>query len=150
MNNAEKFKQMFGFYATEMWAKSEQEFLDWINAEYVKKNSWIPCSERLPEENYWTGGGRQFSDIMLVTCVHHANDNEHFVDMAETVDGAWRFIRETKEGYGFLPDCCEVIAWMPLPEPYKGETDKDYERAVEQMEHDTLYEPTYNSEDGSM
>ena len=51
MNNAEKFKQMFGFYATEMWAKSEQEFLDWINAEYVQENSWIPCSERLPEES---------------------------------------------------------------------------------------------------
>ena len=26
----------------------------------------------------------------------------------------------------------------------------DYERAIEQMEHDALYEPTYNSEDGSM
>lgn len=26
----------------------------------------------------------------------------------------------------------------------------DYERAIEQMEHDMLYEPTYNPEDGSM
>ena len=26
----------------------------------------------------------------------------------------------------------------------------DYERAVEQMEYDMLYEPTYNPEDGSM
>ena len=26
----------------------------------------------------------------------------------------------------------------------------DYKRAIEQMEHDALYEPTYNSEDGSM
>ena len=26
----------------------------------------------------------------------------------------------------------------------------DYERATEQMEHDMLYEPTYNPEDGSM
>lgn len=26
----------------------------------------------------------------------------------------------------------------------------DYELAIEQVEHDTLYEPTYNSEDGSM
>ena len=26
----------------------------------------------------------------------------------------------------------------------------DYERAIEQSEHDMLYEPTYNSEDGSM
>ena len=28
--------------------------------------------------------------------------------------------------------------------------DDEYERAVEQVEHDALYEPTYNSEDGSM
>lgn len=26
----------------------------------------------------------------------------------------------------------------------------DYERAIEQMEHDMLYEPTYNEDDGSM
>jgi tRNA(Ile2) C34 agmatinyltransferase TiaS len=30
------------------------------------------------------------------------------------------------------------------------ETDRDYERAVEQLEHDMLYEPTYNPDDGSM
>jgi len=30
------------------------------------------------------------------------------------------------------------------------ETDRDYERAVEQLEHDMLYEPTYNQDDGSM
>lgn len=30
------------------------------------------------------------------------------------------------------------------------ETDCDYERAVEQLEHDMLYEPTYNQDDGSM
>ena len=27
---------------------------------------------------------------------------------------------------------------------------RDYERAIEQMQHDILYEPTYNPEDGSM
>lgn len=30
------------------------------------------------------------------------------------------------------------------------ETDRDYERSVEQLEHDMLYEPTYNQDDGSM
>ena len=30
------------------------------------------------------------------------------------------------------------------------ETDYDYERAVEQLEHDILYEPTFNQDDGSM
>lgn len=37
MNNAEKFQEVFGYYATEMWAKPESEFLEWINSEYVLK-----------------------------------------------------------------------------------------------------------------
>lgn len=41
-----------------------------------------------------------------------------------------------------------VAAWKPRPEPWKGEDDD--ERGIEQMQHDMLYEPTYNSEDGSM
>ena len=28
--------------------------------------------------------------------------------------------------------------------------ERDYERGIEQVQHDMLYEPTYNSEDGSM
>jgi len=34
MTNADKFKQIFGLYATELWAKPESEFLKWLNAEY--------------------------------------------------------------------------------------------------------------------
>lgn len=36
MTNAEKFQKVFGYYATEMWAKPEKEFLEWINAEAVE------------------------------------------------------------------------------------------------------------------
>lgn len=42
----------------------------------------------------------------------------------------------------FCPDCG---ADMRIKE-----TDCDYERAVEQLEHDMLYEPTFNQDDGSM
>ena len=35
-------------------------------------------------------------------------------------------------------------------EPIEDEPQTDYERASEQREHDILYEPTYNPEDGSM
>lgn len=30
------------------------------------------------------------------------------------------------------------------------ETGCDYERAIDQLEHDILYEPTFNQDDGSM
>ena len=39
--------------------------------------------------------------------------------------------------------------WIPCSERLPEERE-DYELATEQMEHDIIYEPTYNSEDGSM
>ena len=43
--------------------------------------------------------------------------------------------------YKYCPNCGADM---------KGADDYEYERAIEQMEHDMLYEPTYNPEDGSM
>lgn len=42
MNNAEKFKHIFGLYATELWAMSEESFLSWLNSSYDKnkKGKW--------------------------------------------------------------------------------------------------------------
>ena len=37
MTNAEKFKQIFGLYATELWAMPEEKFLEWLNAEVLEK-----------------------------------------------------------------------------------------------------------------
>lgn len=37
MSNAEKFIQVFGIYATELWAMTEAEFLEWLNTDYVKE-----------------------------------------------------------------------------------------------------------------
>lgn len=34
MNNADKFKQIFDLYATELWEMSEKDFLAWLNADY--------------------------------------------------------------------------------------------------------------------
>lgn len=63
----------------------------------VERPQWIPVSERLPEEE-----GKY-----LVTM-------QSFVTRKPTVSTSI-FVDSTKEWY---PDC---TAWMPLPEPYKGE-----------------------------
>lgn len=42
MTNADKFKQMFGLYATELWSKTEVEFLAWLNSDF--SSSEIPNS----------------------------------------------------------------------------------------------------------
>ena len=59
---------------------------------------WIPCSERLPEDD----------EIMLVTCQpKKGNPN---VNRAYYMDSVWH-------GSGSMSN---VVAWMPLPEPYRG------------------------------
>lgn len=71
---------------------------------------WIPCSERMPEEDHWLGGsGRQFSDEVLVSVVN-GDDEDIWTYISQTIDGEWALE---------LPRHCKIIAWMPLPEPYK-------------------------------
>lgn len=36
MTNAEKFKEIFKEFATEVWSFSEKDFLTWLNTEYVE------------------------------------------------------------------------------------------------------------------
>ena len=33
MTNSDKFKHLFGIYATELWAMPENDFLEWLNAD---------------------------------------------------------------------------------------------------------------------
>ena len=43
MTNAEKFRNVFGLYATELWSMQEKEFLEWLNTEMQperKKGKW--------------------------------------------------------------------------------------------------------------
>ena len=52
MTNAEKFKEVFGLYATETWAMPESDFLLWLNGEYNgeerKTGKWIPQYKEIP------------------------------------------------------------------------------------------------------
>jgi hypothetical protein len=77
---------------------------------------WIPCSERLPDEDYWTGANFQYSADVLMT-VYNAEDEETIIDYGHTVGGSW--YSDTTDC--FVPSEWEVVAWMPLPEPWKGE-----------------------------
>lgn len=111
--------------ADEIKAKSKDDFIalcaDESSSE--KPNKWIPVSERLPEEigEYLVTQKASFSDYIYRSIVGYAL-NLHDVDEYDFADkkraGWYEYDREC--GYYEIDG---VIAWMPLPDPYKVESE---------------------------
>lgn len=88
------------------------------------KSGWIPCGEHMPEEHEsvfarfkgtekWNKSMfEKISDRVNVTVDN--NKGKVTVTHAHTIDGKWScdLLRCNKD--------YRIIAWMPLPEPYKG------------------------------
>ena len=73
-----------------------------VTEEY--NGGWIPCSERLPE------AGKRY----LVSAIWKDKDFEKSAvyDAVYGSDGLWH-------SYNYEPVSYKVIAWQPLPEPFK-------------------------------
>lgn len=71
---------------------------------------WIPCSERLPDIKE-----HHVSEPCIVYCENRAYG---FAELEENIFGqvGWNCERDDE----YHEPLGEVIAWMPLPEPYKG------------------------------
>ena len=87
--------------------------MDWLDKYDKRKTNvgqWIPCSERLPERN---------ECVLVQTCWL---DEEFKIIAAYRDTPEWtdKEVWRVENGYAGND---EVIAWMPLPDPYKeGET----------------------------
>lgn len=86
------------------------------NLKFIKKyfieealnGGWIPCSERLPKESelviIYAESIARGGSIMVVACLHN---------------GFW-FAQTSSDTFGLTGiSQFNVIAWQPLPEPYK-------------------------------
>ena len=92
---------------TTIVVETEEEFNE-LNKrlELAEKMQWIPCSERLPEIRE----GLYSSNCVLTTMVSAGGSSFVCVGFYHKGIGWINGINDEK-----------VIAWMPLPEPYKGE-----------------------------
>lgn len=112
-------KKLLDYYGTNDISK---EFADHTAEKFMNRvpsaQQWIPCSERLPENE----------DIYLVTFdKSNLLDNETQVTDAYWINNQWQYgVLESYEHR--MPKLViepieelKVIAWMPFPEPYKGE-----------------------------
>ena len=69
---------------------------------------WIPCSERLPEKaygQYWVCTDTEYQ------CQCRWTDDVY--GLGSSGEWAWKIFD--------IPQYSHVVAWMPLPSPYKGE-----------------------------
>ena len=73
---------------------------------------WIPCSERLPEEN------GQY--LITVKYVHVDGYDDIYAEHGEWTDGKWDMFC-----FGHCGKVENIIAWMPLPKPYRAERRTD-------------------------
>lgn len=95
-------------------ANSKEEAIE-LGIQALKENTWIPCSERLPEEpkeNPVFDG--KYLEVYLVTTKYGSNEQ----DKVYPFRAFWNGINFT-DGRRIL----DVIAWMTLPEPYKEKTE---------------------------
>ena len=127
----------------ELWSDKPREVQDediaafnrdvqWLR-DFIRKHmndGWIPVGERMPEEHeegtdiydkntlaVMDTEYHMVSNLVNVTVYDYENE-KYFVGADCTFDGEWC-------NFGLVTGNYEVIAWRPLPEPYRTERSEE-------------------------
>lgn len=79
-----------------------------------KSGEWIPVSERLPNLDDYTGSKLWQNNVLITGYLSFDDTKESFVSEAFAQDVIYNLVHDTV-----------VTAWMPLPEPYKTESEEE-------------------------
>lgn len=78
-----------------------------------KTGRWIPVTERLPKV-----------DEYVLVSYHFDGDSEFFPQFDGVTISYWTGVKNHNiPHFADIGDACTVLAWMPLPEAYKGGND---------------------------
>lgn len=94
-------------------AEDHRQLVGWLKElkQLREQTRWIPVSERLPEED------GQY--IITVKYKHEEGYEDIYVEHGEWDNGKWDMF-----GFGHCGEVEKILAWMPLPEPYKAESEE--------------------------
>ena len=86
----------------------------------ANKSKWIPVSERVPDDSMFSreNGLRTLCTVKVADGVVDG-EFDYFCELLDFDSEKNEFCYDACSLDGGLPDDMEVIAWMPLPEPYK-------------------------------
>ena len=116
MTNADKFKSLFGLYATELWAMPEKNFLKWLNSE-VSNCSEFPNNSDTISRQWAIELAMQYCPDDDGTCSKADKDIRDLLDELENLPSAQpKRTEERTETHA-----CDLISRQMLLEYIHGE-----------------------------
>ena len=104
-----------GLYEIKNWKCNGDSKMHSIIREAIdllEQTSWIPVSERLPEEN---------GQYLITVKYKPEKDYEDiYAEHGEWADGQWDMFC-----FGHCGEVEGIVAWMPLPQPYSSESEDE-------------------------